>query len=276
MPYVQAGDVKLYYVEHGDGDEALVFIHGYTSSHHNWDATLPRLPARYRAFAFDLRGAGESDRPGSGYTIEQYAEDIDLAVQALGLEKFALIGHSMGGVMAMQYAVHHPERLSKLVLVAPAPSSGITGIDPAVRAQIKALRQNRELAKTMLKAFQTRPIADEVMDQQIEDNIKWQDDAYDAAFASMQSIDLSDAVSGIQVPTLIVVGDRDFLREDNLRDAARIPHCALQVFYRVGHVIPYDVPDEFVAVLVDFLEHGASQQVPITQRQKALEEMVSG
>ncbi|HEX5007469.1 MAG TPA: alpha/beta fold hydrolase, partial [Hyphomonadaceae bacterium] len=69
MPYVQADDVRLNYVEQGSGDEPVVFIHGYTGSLRDWEETFARLPSSIRAIAIDLRGAGESDRPGNGYTL---------------------------------------------------------------------------------------------------------------------------------------------------------------------------------------------------------------
>ncbi|MGH2588855.1 MAG: alpha/beta fold hydrolase [Dehalococcoidia bacterium] len=276
MPYVRAGDVQLHYVEHGSGDEPLVFVHGYTGSLRDWDEVLPRLPANVRAFAIDLRGAGDSDRPGSGYAIPQYAEDIHLATRALGLDTFTLIGHSMGGGTAMQFAVTHPDRLRRLVLVAPVSSDGITPIDPGMRAQMKALRQNRDLQKLMIRGFLVRPRTDEQIERSIEDNLTWQDDAYDAAWESMVALRLGERVAALATPTLMLVGDRDFLRADNLKDAQRIPNCALHVFYRVGHSIQSDVPDEFVQVLVDFIQHGPGMPVSMSQRAKALEELAAG
>jgi pimeloyl-ACP methyl ester carboxylesterase len=276
MPFVQAGDVRLHYRDHGRGDEPLVFVHGYTSSHHDWDETLPRLPDRYRAYAFDLRGAGTSDQPGHGYTIAQYAEDIHLATRALGLERFALIGHAMGGAIGMELAVRHPEQLRSLVLVAPAPADGFTRVNAETRARMKELRRDAERFKTMTRKLLVRQLPDAVLDQRYADNLAWQDDAYDQAWESLVSLALGDLVAAIQAPTLMVVGDRDSLRADNLYDAARIPNCALQVFYRVGHNVMFEVPGEFVALLDDFIHHGVAQRVIVSQRAKAIEEMTAG
>lgn len=276
MPFVQAGEVKLNYVEHGSGDEPIVFIHGYTGSLRDWEETLARLPARFRAYAIDLRGAGDSDRPGHGYNIPQFAEDIEQATRALGLGTFALVGHSMGGGAAMQFAVTHPERLRRLVLVAPISSNGTRAMAPEFRAQMKTIRQNKDLARRMARAFMVRPRTDEQIERGIESNLKWQDDAYDEAADSMLSLRIADKVAELSVPTLMVVGDRDFLRADNLEDAQRIPNCALQVFYRVGHMVQQDVADEFVEVLVDFIESGAAAPFTATDRAKFLQEVAAG
>ncbi|MGI8552251.1 MAG: alpha/beta fold hydrolase [Dehalococcoidia bacterium] len=108
MPYVQAGEVRLHYIEYGSGPEPLVFIHGFTSSTNAWSETLPQLPERYHAYALDLRGAGESDKPEGGYGPQIYAEEIHLAKRALGLDTFTYIGHSMGGVTGMAFACAIP------------------------------------------------------------------------------------------------------------------------------------------------------------------------
>jgi pimeloyl-ACP methyl ester carboxylesterase len=167
----------------------------------------------------------------------------------------------MGGVTGMQFAVSHPERLRKLVLVAPAPSGGLSS-DPELRQQMKAMRGNRDAMRQFWQVMMVRPengvYSDALIDLAIDDDLKWSETAYDGAWQAMAELRLAEAITHLQVPTLMVVGDRDFLREANLEDAARIPDCALQVFYRAGHLIPFDVPDAFVTLLDDFLQHGAA------------------
>lgn len=272
MPFVQAGAVRLHYVERGAGPEPLVFIHGYTSSLRAWNPILPRLSSRYRAIAFDLRGAGESDKPPTGYGPRIYAEDIHAATRALGIDTFTLIGHSMGGVTAMQFAVLYPERLRRLVLVAPAPSGGIV-VDPALRAQMKAIHHNVELRRKVLSTLVVRPTSAAEIERRIEDSLRWSDAALDEAWEAMAAIRLSDAVARLHTPTLMVVGDRDGLRAANLEDAQRIPNCALHVFYRVGHEIPHDVPEEFIALLDDFVQHGVMREDAATRRAELLKSL---
>jgi pimeloyl-ACP methyl ester carboxylesterase len=274
MPFVQAGEVRLHYVEHGSGPEPLVFVHGYTGSSRNWEELYTRIPDGYRAICIDLRGAGESDKPASGYGPAIYARDIDAATRALGLDTFTLIGHSMGGVTAMQFAVSYRERLRKLVLVAPAPSGGITFIDPSMREQSKAMRANREARLKLAHAMEARPMTDEAILRRIEDDLKWPEAAYDEAWQAMVDIRLSDEIARLDVPTLMVAGDRDGLRAANLADAQRIPNCALHVFYRVGHEVAADVPDEFMALLDDFIRHGVAPAVSWEQRRQMLNEML--
>jgi pimeloyl-ACP methyl ester carboxylesterase len=257
MPYVQAGEVRLHYVEKGSGPEPLVFVHGFTSSQRNWEEIHPYLPDRWHSFFLDLRGAGESDKPASGYGPAVYARDIDLATRALGLDTFTLVGHSMGGLTAMQFAVTYPQRLRRLVLVAPAPSNGLQ-VDPAMLQQQLATRGDRALRRQMARALAVRPVSDAVVDRRIDDDLKWPETAYVEAWQAMVDIRLGEALRAVTTPTLMVAGDRDFLRAANLEDAQRIPNCALQVFYRVGHEIAADVPEQFVALVDEFITHGAA------------------
>ena len=126
MPKVKANDITMYYDEAGRGPEPVVFVHGYTGSRAIWIDILPRLPLdRLRAFAFDLRGGGRSDRPTSGHNIAQYADDVADAMKNLGIDTFHYVGHSMGGLIGMYLALRHPNRLRTLILVAPVPSEGL-------------------------------------------------------------------------------------------------------------------------------------------------------
>ncbi|MGI8552252.1 MAG: alpha/beta fold hydrolase [Dehalococcoidia bacterium] len=109
------------------------------------------------------------------------------------------------------------------------------------------MRTNREVRRGWAKALMVRPLRDELIELGIDDDLKCSEAAYDEAGRAMAELRISEELAGINTPTLIVAGDRDFLRAANLEDAQRIPNCALHVFYRVGHNIPFDVPEEFVA-----------------------------
>jgi pimeloyl-ACP methyl ester carboxylesterase len=274
MPFVQAGDVRLHYTERGSGPEPLVFVHGFTSSCRAWQEIQDLLPDRYRAIFIDLRGAGESDKPDGAYGPAVYADDLNVATRELGLDTFTLIGHSMGGVTGMQFAVTHPERLRKLVLVAPAPAGGLTNVDPAFRAQMKAVRHNRDVRRKMAHAFAVRPTPDSTIERRIDDDLKWTEQAYDGAWQAMADLRIEDDVARIETPTLMIVGDRDALRAANLADAQRIPNCALHVFYRVGHEIQSDVPAEFVALLDDFIHHGVGETLSMQARREMLQNVL--
>jgi 3-oxoadipate enol-lactonase len=121
MLSVTVNNVKINYIEQGTGNEALIFIHGYSGGLRDWREALNRLPKEYHAFALDLRGHGKSDRPGS-YKLTEFVEDIYAFSQELGIRQFTYVGHSLGGKIGYQFALDHPDVLKAMVLAAPAPA----------------------------------------------------------------------------------------------------------------------------------------------------------
>ncbi|WP_376793301.1 alpha/beta hydrolase [Thermoflexus sp.] len=109
--------------------EPVVFIHGNVSSATFWEETMRDLPSRFRAIAPDLRGYGESERRPVDATrgLRDFSDDLHALVETLKLERFHLVGHSMGGGIAMQYAIDHADRILSLVLVDPLSPFGFGG-----------------------------------------------------------------------------------------------------------------------------------------------------
>ena len=129
---VDAGGVRLHYRESGTGPTTLVLVPGLTANAHSFDGLLAAgLAADVHVLAFDMRGRGLSDKPGSGYTIEDHARDLVAAFDALGLERVALGGHSFGGLLTYYFAATRPDHVTvAVVLDAPV------DLDPAILDQI--------------------------------------------------------------------------------------------------------------------------------------------
>jgi len=115
---VKGPEGKLHVDDGGNGGLPVVFVHAFAGSSAQWSAQLAHLRVTRRAVALDLRGHGQSDRPRSGtYSVPAFAEDISAVVDGVGLKRFVLVGHSMGGSAAIAYAGEHPDRVASLVLV---------------------------------------------------------------------------------------------------------------------------------------------------------------
>lgn len=121
----------FHYTEYGDpGGPPLVLLHGLTSDRSTWAGVAPELAAiGYRVLALDQRGHGGSARTGT-YSFEEMREDVSQFADALGLNRFILGGHSMGGTVAELFAERHPGRLAGLIVVDSPPPEGDTPIDP--------------------------------------------------------------------------------------------------------------------------------------------------
>jgi pimeloyl-ACP methyl ester carboxylesterase len=127
--------VTLRYLEAGSGDPPLLFIHGWTCNHTHWRDQVPHFAKDHRVVALDLRGHGKSDTPDQDYAIEGFVGDVAWFIRELGLQKPVIIGHSMGGVIAMNLARRHPDLVRAIVMV----DSPITPLPEATRALVEPL-----------------------------------------------------------------------------------------------------------------------------------------
>lgn len=115
--FLNRDGVRLFYDIQGEGEPTLLFIHGWAMSHEVWQEQTAEFSRDHRVVSIDLRGFGQSDQPEVDYSFDLFADDLDFMIQELGLKKPILVGWSMGASIALVYAVAHPERVSKLVLV---------------------------------------------------------------------------------------------------------------------------------------------------------------
>jgi pimeloyl-ACP methyl ester carboxylesterase len=109
--------VTLRYVDTGAGDPPLVFVHGWCCSRVHWREQVPHFAKKHRVIALDQRGHGESDKPDQDYGIPGFVDDLALLIDEVGLRKPVIVGHSMGGAIAMNLARKHPELTRAIVMV---------------------------------------------------------------------------------------------------------------------------------------------------------------
>jgi 3-oxoadipate enol-lactonase len=134
MPHLSLPTLDLYYETTGQG-QPLVFIHGLGSSTRDWDdqvAEFSRAAGAYQVVTFDLRGHGQSGKPAGPYTMTQFAADTAGLLAALDLSPAHIVGLSLGGCVAFQFAVDYPARVKTLTIVNSSPSMGIA---PALAQQ---------------------------------------------------------------------------------------------------------------------------------------------
>jgi pimeloyl-ACP methyl ester carboxylesterase len=255
MPHRTINGVELFYDDHGSG-EPLLIHHGYTGSHYSWDEVVPLLADRYRVVRMDCRGAGDSGRPTTGHTIEQYAADAVAMMESLGIDRFTYIGHSMGGVIGYELGLSHAERLDKLVLVTPAPADGVQA-PPSFRERAERLRREGDL-HTMIRegvALSARE-GPEAVEVRVRQGLASSQEHYDQSWDALVNYRKGGRLAEIETPTLMIAGAADSLLPANLADFPRLGNATLHVFSRVGHGVPYEIPEEFAAVVLDFLDHG--------------------
>lgn len=114
--FVTVGEIKLHYVQWGEQGSPIICIHGLTANAFYFQAIAENLARDHRVFAYDLRGRGESDQPEHGYSVPIHANDLAMLIDALELEQPVILGHSLGALIALYFAAHFPDKLSKLIL----------------------------------------------------------------------------------------------------------------------------------------------------------------
>jgi pimeloyl-ACP methyl ester carboxylesterase len=114
MPYVKSSGANIWYDVVGDG-EPLVLIGGSSLVHRQWDFMLPILRDHFKVILYDQRGAGLSDRPASGITVEQWVDDLRAVLEEIGIKKTHLYGTSNGSFIVVRFAAKHPERTGAII-----------------------------------------------------------------------------------------------------------------------------------------------------------------
>jgi pimeloyl-ACP methyl ester carboxylesterase len=250
---------KIHYQETGSGP-VVVLLHGLGGNAANWAFNVPALAQKFRVVVPDQIGFGRSDKPFINYRLATYVDFLDKFLSELKIERASLVGNSMGGWVAASYALKHPSRVERLVLVdaagfAPPKEfdlSTLSGLNPSTR---EAMRQLSALVFYNKAMFGSDAAVDVMLAARISAG-----DGYTIA-SLVQSIhrgeDMLDGrLSAIKQPTLIVWG-----REDGLTPLARegekfkqgIPHAQLVVFDQCGHVPQVEKAAEFNAAVLKFL-----------------------
>ena len=117
MPYANRNGVRLFYTDDGAGDPPLLFVHGWCCDSTHWRRQLPAFRRDHRVVTVDLRGHGNSSKPEQDYTMDGFCQDLEWLIGKLGLRRAVVVGHSMGGVIALRLAGRRKRALSGVVIV---------------------------------------------------------------------------------------------------------------------------------------------------------------
>lgn len=253
MPHKQLNGVNLYYELAGEGEHTLVLIHGNVASARWWDHVYAPLAEQYRVLRVDLRGCGQSEAPGEGNTVPQYSADVRALLHDLGLSNVVVVGHSMGGAIAMDMAVNEPELLRAMVLLNSAPAEGIVTPDER-KPLIEMMINDRNLMKMALAAVVPTAATGDFFEALV-------DDAMVAAptmvsnYTSLGEADYREKLKGLQIPTLILYGTQDSLITLEMMERTRdaIPNAELITFEGIGHSPNVEAPNLFLNNLLQFV-----------------------
>lgn len=253
---IETNGTRIHIKQRGSGDLALVFLHYYGGSSRTWDRVANKLSDRYRIVAIDHRGWGDSEAPADGYRIADLAADAEGVIETLGLQRYVLVGHSMGGKVAQLIASRRPRGLEGLVLVAPSPPSPML-ISDEQRATLAAAYLSRESVEFVIdRVLTAKPLDADCREQIIEDSLKAAPQAKAAWPNVAMGEDITAAVASIDAPTLVIAGELDQVDRVATLQAEllpRIPQAAMHILPGTGHLSPLEAPAEVARVIAHFV-----------------------
>ncbi len=234
----------------GEVEPALIFLHYWGGSACTWSPVMAGLPAAIRKLAVDQRGWGGSRATDGQYGLEALADDVTDTVEALGIDRYVLVGHSMGGKVAQILAGRHPHGLAGLVLVAPAPPTPMR-VPPEVRAGMLASYQSRAGVVEALQVLAGPALDDTYREQVVADTLRGEAGAKQSWPDEGMSADVSAALAGLDLPIEIVLAGHDRVeREAVLRPlfSRLLPRASVTTVPESGHLVPLEAPQAVATV----------------------------
>lgn len=256
--------IELATVRGGEGPVRLVFIHGYSMSHESWERVLPHFPTdRYSTIAYDLRGFGWSSKPSTGHSMHQHALDLRMLLDRLEIERAVLIGHSLGGAIAQEFATLHPARLAGFVSCsALARFRPLPGLDEAKRRRAEGFgteQENREILELAVERyFDPRNADRETLDRFVRIALQASSAALREQLIDAYTAPPLDrhAFETMRLPTLAMCGATDHVApvENAIALCDVVPDSELVVLPRVGHTPMWEAPAAWAAAVRAFLD----------------------
>jgi pimeloyl-ACP methyl ester carboxylesterase len=267
---VNANGINIHYLERGDTRlTPMVLLHGLRGHGHSWDDISAAFSSHYHVFALDQRGRGETDWATDGdYSTDIYVADLEGFCQALGLDSFVLVGHSMGGRNSLLYASRHPETLQRLVVVDVGPEMDPKG-SKRITQEIIDVPEEFDSFEGVIEYMskQNRFASDAVLRRRFEyatkelpnGKIGWR---YDSEIRESRrrggtapQVDLWPALPKITCPTLVIRGlETDVLAPDVAQKMMKeLPHGQLVEVPRAGHMVFEDNPVDTITAMREFL-----------------------
>jgi 3-oxoadipate enol-lactonase len=274
MSFAKVGSLDMFYEEHGSGDP-LLLIMGLAADSTAWMFQIPDFAARYRTIVFDNRGVGRTSKPTGPYTIHEMADDAAGLLDALDVRRTHVVGVSMGGMIAQELVLRHPERVRSLVLACTYPEpdadvenhrrfsiaqfGGSVTADGEMQIDLKALNPMEFLQHMLPMVFNQDFIARElpkllhVFSGALQYGFSIE--AILGQVAAVMSHRATDRLHRISVPTLVITGDADRLIPPANSDllARHIPGAKLVKIPGGSHGFNFETPDVFNGAVLEFL-----------------------
>ncbi len=244
--------------EVGDG-HPVIFLHGLGGTRSAWGPQLEGLGDRFRCIAWDMPGYGRS-APLDPLSFDGIADRLVELLDHLGIARAHLVGLSFGGMHALHTAIHHPDRIDRLVLSDTSPAFGLDGTTRQdwVASRLEAIDAGMtpgDLAETVLDAITAKPLTGQVRSELIAAFGEISVDGFRSAVHCLPSHDVRPELSAIEHPARIIVGELDEETPVSYAQtlAVGLPNSDLHILDGVGHLAPSEDPVRFNRLVAEFL-----------------------
>ena len=285
MSTVHVNGIDLYYEEHGEG-EPLLLIMGWGGNAATWKPQLPGLAERFRVIVFDNRGVARSSSPKAPYSTPQMAEDTLGLLDALDVARAHVFGISMGGMVAQEFALAHPERVDALILGCTSAGGNRSAGFADLRGEIADFHELSEDGGPDLQWFSEflqRLWTDEALaryDRHLQDflfsMIRFPPPTHGMRnqAKAIAGHNAYDRLIDIRRPTLVITGEEDGLIHplNSLALAERIPSGELRLFPELKHAFHLERPDLVNPTIIEFIERVRRPGVSATPASRIAQE----
>ncbi len=258
MPFVRAGDLRHYYrLEGTEGRPVVVFSHSLGCDHTMWDAQAAALAPHFRILRYDTRGHGASDVPGGDYTIEGLARDLEGIADALGIERFALCGLSLGGMIGQWLGANQPNRLTHLILANTTSRVADPSLMEGRRVAVLEHGMSTIVDSVMGRFFTAGSLASNSFPVTGVRTVLLATNpiGYAGCCAAVRDMDQTALLPAIRTPTLIISGDYDLSTPWTGHGevlAREIPNARVE-HLPTAHLSSIERPRSFTSALFKFL-----------------------
>ena len=262
MPPAKTAEVfgqMIRYYDSGQGP-TVILLHGMASSGERWVSNIGPLATDFHVYALDQIGFGHSDKPMMDYKIATFVDFLREFMQVVNIPKATLIGHSMGGWIAAQFTIEHPEMVDRLVLADASGMPPASTSNPAEEQKGKpdfsfaSLAATRSLLQSVY--YNKKLVSDELVRRVFQMHLQINDSYTIQRLLSNRSAEyLDDKLSSIRAPTLVIWGRQDELVPISAGEQYQkaIAKSQMVVIDECGHLTPSEKPSEFNKAVLEFL-----------------------
>jgi len=262
MPKAKVNDIEMYYEVHGEGTP-LVLIQGYGGSSADWITEIIQgFEDEFKVIIFDNRGTGQSDKPDVEYSIKMMADDVACLMESIGIKRAHVLGLSMGGMIAQEMAISHPERVQSLVLCSTSCSvKNMIGaseefwdvIESNARGDLS--KMSPELILSAYSPDYLQANKERILKNMAASKHPTPPVGFIRQAQATLKYDSNDRLPDIMAPSLVLMGELDIIAppENSRVITERIPHAKLKIFENTAHMFLYEITDIAIPEIVDFL-----------------------